>query len=79
MFKFLFKSFFFNFLKALLINENSEMQNYGKIFFAKFFHFSNLVFDLFFSNIIEFLNLMEASKWLIEAGYSQYVHAFLSI
>ena len=40
----------------------------------QFTYFVNYI--VFFNK--EFLNLMEASKWLIEAGYSQYVHAFLS-
>ena len=31
-----------------------------------------------FSKNQEFSNLIEASKWLIQAGYSQYVHVFLS-
>ena len=55
------------------------MKNTGKFLQANLYdkeeHNERFLF-LFFH--LEFTNLIEACKWLIEAGYAQYVHSFLS-
>ena len=57
------------------MNETIEMKNIGKL--QK--KYMNLrIINQSFYWFIEFTNLIEACKWLIEAGYAQFVHSFLS-